>query len=164
MLPVRIFTLGRHRTKRSTDDYSAEALTNAGGAIADMFTPKDRGVASTVYSTAPYLGPGELLEGTMSEFDADMNSVVIGPIVGGYISETNVGSIPGWRFTFWLMFIIAALNWLLGFLFVPETVSVDISLVAVLLTSRSVCAHIATTTSAETAEAIWWAGALCERI
>ncbi|VDC05332.1 unnamed protein product [Peniophora sp. CBMAI 1063] len=83
--------------------FGASPLTNAGGSIADMFTPKERGVASTIYSTAPYLGP------------------VIGPIVGGYISETNVGAIPGWRFTFWLMFIIAALNWVLFYLLVPET-------------------------------------------
>ncbi|KZV70459.1 MFS general substrate transporter [Peniophora sp. CONT] len=83
--------------------FGASPLTNAGGAIADMFTPAERGIASTIYSTAPYLGP------------------VIGPIVGGFISETNVGVIPGWRFTFWLMFIIAALNWTLGFLFYAPT-------------------------------------------
>ncbi|KAI0033240.1 MFS general substrate transporter [Vararia minispora EC-137] len=81
--------------------FGASPLTNAGGAIADMYAPRERGIASAIYATAPYLGP------------------VIGPIVGGYISETNVGSIGGWRFTFWLMFIISTLNLLFGFLYAP---------------------------------------------
>lgn len=34
------------------------ALTNAGGAIADIFNARERGIASAIYSTAPYLGPG----------------------------------------------------------------------------------------------------------
>ncbi|KAI0319813.1 MFS general substrate transporter [Amylostereum chailletii] len=66
--------------------FGASPLTNAGGAIADMFSPRDRGMATAIYATAPYMGP------------------VIGPIAGGYISETNLG----WRFTFWMMFMISA--------------------------------------------------------
>lgn len=37
------------------------ALTNAGGAIADMWNARERGVATALYSTAPYLGPGEYI-------------------------------------------------------------------------------------------------------
>ena len=47
------------------------------------------------------------------------SAAVIGPIVGGYVSQTKLG----WRFPFWIMFIVAAVA-LLGFVFVlPETVS-----------------------------------------
>ncbi|KAI0060902.1 MFS general substrate transporter [Artomyces pyxidatus] len=79
--------------------FGSSPLTNAGGVIADMFTPRDRGVASALYATAPFLGP------------------VIGPIVGGYISQSRLG----WRFVFWLMFIFSALNFAFGALVTPET-------------------------------------------
>ncbi|TFY83439.1 hypothetical protein EWM64_g559 [Hericium alpestre] len=67
-------------------------LTNAGGAISDLFNARERGVASALYSTAPFLGP------------------VTGPIVGGFVSENPH---LGWRFTFWLMLILSAVNFFL---------------------------------------------------
>ncbi len=35
------------------------ALTNAGGALSDMWIPRERGFASSLYSTAPWMGPGK---------------------------------------------------------------------------------------------------------
>ncbi|CDO76524.1 hypothetical protein BN946_scf184750.g4 [Trametes cinnabarina] len=75
------------------------ALTNAGGALSDMWTPRERGIASALYGTAPWMGP------------------VLGPIVGGWISETRLG----WRFSFWIMFIVAGLNALACLIITPET-------------------------------------------
>ncbi|KAH9853982.1 MFS general substrate transporter [Lenzites betulinus] len=79
--------------------WGSAPLTNAGGALSDMWTPRERGVASSLYSTAPWMGP------------------VLGPIVGGWISETRLG----WRFAFWIMFIVSALNAIACILVTPET-------------------------------------------
>ncbi|TFY71750.1 hypothetical protein EVG20_g1245 [Dentipellis fragilis] len=76
-------------------------LTNAGGAISDIFTARERGIAAALYSTAPFLGP------------------VTGPIIGGYVSQSRH---LGWRWSFWLMFIISAVNLVFGTLATPETV------------------------------------------
>ncbi|KAI0262883.1 major facilitator superfamily domain-containing protein [Gloeopeniophorella convolvens] len=79
--------------------FGASPLTNAGGVIADVFTPRDRGVATSIYATVPYLGP------------------VVGPIAGGYISQSHLG----WRFTFWLMFILSVISLVCGVLVMSET-------------------------------------------
>ncbi|KAF8605506.1 MFS general substrate transporter [Ceratobasidium sp. AG-I] len=79
--------------------FGSSPLTNAGGCIADMFTAKDRGLASALFSMAPFAGP------------------VLGPIVGGYISESSAG----WRWNFWIMFIFSAVMFVLNILFVQET-------------------------------------------
>ncbi|KAI0736845.1 MFS general substrate transporter [Fomitopsis betulina] len=77
----------------------SSAFTNSGAALADMWLPKDRGVASSLYASAPFLGP------------------VVGPIVGGWVTTSRLG----WRFNFWIMFVAAAVAFL-GFVFVlPET-------------------------------------------
>jgi len=34
------------------------ALTNAGGAISDIWSFRERGLASAIYATVPFLGPG----------------------------------------------------------------------------------------------------------
>ena len=46
------------------------------------------------------------------------SAAVIGPIVGGYVSQTKLG----WRFPFWIMFIVSALNALACIFITPETV------------------------------------------
>lgn len=60
--------------------FGASPLTNAGGVIADMFSSRDRGLALSLFSAAPFLGP------------------VLGPIVGGFVGET-----VGWR---WIMGVV----------------------------------------------------------
>lgn len=51
----------------------------------------------------------------------DQYYIVLGPIVGGWISETKLG----WRFAFWIMFIVSALNALACIFITPETVRSD---------------------------------------
>ncbi|KAI0831039.1 major facilitator superfamily domain-containing protein, partial [Trametes gibbosa] len=79
--------------------FGSAPLTNAGGALSDMWIPRERGIASSLYGTAPWMGP------------------VLGPIVGGWISETRLG----WRFAFWIMFIVSAMNALACIFITPET-------------------------------------------
>ena len=45
--------------------FGSSPLTNAGGTIADMFEPAERGLATALFAAAPFLGP------------------VLGPIAGG---------------------------------------------------------------------------------
>ncbi|KAM5539116.1 hypothetical protein V8D89_007339 [Ganoderma adspersum] len=81
--------------------FGSAPLTNAGGALTDMWIARERGFASSIYGTAPWMGP------------------VFGPIVGGWVAQSPLG----WRFSFWIMFIISALN-ALGCIFItPETFS-----------------------------------------
>ncbi|EIW60614.1 MFS general substrate transporter [Trametes versicolor FP-101664 SS1] len=79
--------------------FGSAPLTNAGGALSDMWIARERGIAAALYGTAPWMGP------------------VLGPIVGGWISETSLG----WRFAFWIMFIVSALNALACIFITPET-------------------------------------------
>ena len=37
--------------------FGSSPLTNAGGVIADLFVASDRGLATAVFATAPFLGP-----------------------------------------------------------------------------------------------------------
>ncbi|KAG8716145.1 hypothetical protein FRC11_008626 [Ceratobasidium sp. 423] len=107
-LPFTLFHLGgalAHNiptllvTRFLAGAFGSSPLTNAGGTIADMFTAKDRGLASALFAMAPFAGP------------------VLGPIVGGYVSESRAG----WRWNFWIMFIFSAVMFVFGVLFVPET-------------------------------------------
>ncbi|KAG8724928.1 hypothetical protein FRC09_011819 [Ceratobasidium sp. 395] len=107
-LPFTLFHLGgalAHNaetlliTRFLAGAFGSSPLTNAGGTIADMFTARERGLASALFAMAPFAGP------------------VLGPIVGGYISESSAG----WRWNFWIMFIFSAVMFVLSTLFVPET-------------------------------------------
>ncbi|CAE6426807.1 unnamed protein product [Rhizoctonia solani] len=107
-LPFTLFHLGgalAHNiptllvTRFLAGSFGSSPLTNAGGTIADMFTAKDRGLASALFAMAPFAGP------------------VLGPIVGGYVSESRAG----WRWNFWIMFIFSAVMFVLSVLLVPET-------------------------------------------
>ncbi|KAH8819819.1 major facilitator superfamily domain-containing protein [Xylogone sp. PMI_703] len=73
-------------------------LTNAGGAIADLFSAEDRGIAMSVFASAPFLGPS------------------LGPIIGGFLGQSE-----GWRWVEGLMGIFAGTFWILQTLTVPET-------------------------------------------
>lgn len=37
--------------------FGSSPLTNAGGVIADMFSASQRGIAMTIFATAPFFGP-----------------------------------------------------------------------------------------------------------
>lgn len=73
-------------------------VTNGGGSIADMVLPEQRGVAMALYSVAPLAGP------------------IVGPIVGGFVSQSL-----GWRWTFWVLSIVAGVVSLLMLCFMRES-------------------------------------------
>ncbi|KAK4043980.1 putative transporter mfs2 [Parachaetomium inaequale] len=78
--------------------FGASPLTNAGGVIADMFNAQERGLATSVFAMAPFLGP------------------TIGPIAGGFLGEA-----AGWRWVEGLMATFTGLLWIACSLYVPET-------------------------------------------
>ncbi|KAL4789765.1 major facilitator superfamily domain-containing protein [Aspergillus venezuelensis] len=71
----------------------------AGCYFADFFDPVQRGLALAVFSGTTLVGP------------------IIGPIVGGFISESSLG----WRWTSWITMIMAATAGLIRLVFLPET-------------------------------------------
>ncbi|KAJ5925179.1 hypothetical protein N7454_007818 [Penicillium verhagenii] len=73
-------------------------LVIAGGVIADLFSPLQRGLALGVFVIAPFLGPS------------------VGPIIGGYISENG-----GWRWVQGFLALFSGVQWLLMLFFLPET-------------------------------------------
>ncbi|KAF8906065.1 major facilitator superfamily domain-containing protein [Gymnopilus junonius] len=83
-----------------TGIFGSSPLTNAGGVVSDIWNFRERGLASAIYSTVPFLGP------------------VIGPIVGGFVVQNPHLS---WRFNFWLMFTFAGLSLIAGYFWAPET-------------------------------------------
>ncbi|EUC26707.1 hypothetical protein COCCADRAFT_42284 [Bipolaris zeicola 26-R-13] len=91
-----IWTLIVHRFLASA--FGSSSLTNAGGVIADMFAPKQRGLAMAVFTAAPTLGP------------------VIGPIAGGFL-----GMKEGWRWIEGFLAILSGVLFILSIVVVPET-------------------------------------------
>ncbi|KAJ3571372.1 hypothetical protein NPX13_g5402 [Xylaria arbuscula] len=69
-----------------------------GGTIADLYDVGERGKALAMFGLGPLLGP------------------VIGPVIGGFVSEYI-----GWRWTFWLVLIIAGVVSLLAVPLMRET-------------------------------------------
>ncbi|KAI0078162.1 MFS general substrate transporter [Panus rudis PR-1116 ss-1] len=79
--------------------FGSSPLTNSSGTVSDIWTARERGVASAVYATAPFLGP------------------VFGPLISGWVAESRLG----WRFNFWIMLICSGFSLAFGFLVTPET-------------------------------------------
>ncbi|WVR03029.1 hypothetical protein IAU60_000018 [Kwoniella sp. DSM 27419] len=77
--------------------FGSAPLTLAGGTIADIWGPEERGFAIAIFAAAPYTGP------------------VIGPLIGGFI-----GKYAGWRWLYWVNMISAAVVWAFTLL-IPET-------------------------------------------
>ncbi|KAF8061465.1 major facilitator superfamily domain-containing protein [Lyophyllum atratum] len=84
-----------------TGIFGSSPLTNAGGTVSDIWNARERGLASAIYATVPFLGP------------------VIGPIVGGFVAENPH---LGWHFNFWLIFLFSGITLVLGYFITPETV------------------------------------------
>jgi len=78
--------------------FGSSPLTNAGGVVADLFAAKERGLAMSVFSIAPFMGP------------------VLGPIVGGFLGMTE-----GWRWVQGLMAIFSGVVFIWTIFVVPET-------------------------------------------
>ena len=51
--------------------FGSSPLTNAGGTLADLFNATERGLALSIFSAAPFMGP------------------VLGPIIGGFLGMTE---------------------------------------------------------------------------
>ncbi|KIM93298.1 hypothetical protein OIDMADRAFT_173323 [Oidiodendron maius Zn] len=79
--------------------FGCAPLAIIGGAFVDFWNPVDRGVAMCVFSAATFIGP------------------VVGPIMGGFITQSHLG----WRWTAWITLIMAALFGAIGIFIVPET-------------------------------------------
>ncbi|KAL5042511.1 hypothetical protein BDW71DRAFT_200551 [Aspergillus fruticulosus] len=77
---------------------SSGPLTVGGGTVADVVPPAQRGRAMSLFFTGPLLGP------------------VLGPIIGGFVSESI-----GWRWTFWIILILAGVSFAISILLLRET-------------------------------------------
>ncbi|KAF2094808.1 MFS general substrate transporter [Rhizodiscina lignyota] len=78
--------------------FGSSPLTNAGGVIADMFSARERGLAMSIFSAAPFLGP------------------VLGPIIGGFLGETE-----RWVWVMGLTATFSGAVWMVGTCLAPET-------------------------------------------
>lgn len=78
--------------------FGSSPLTNAGGVIADVFSPNDRGLAMSAFASALFLGP------------------CLGPITGGFLGQS-----AGWRWVEGYLAIFAGTVWIVCTFFVPET-------------------------------------------
>ncbi|KAF9892439.1 hypothetical protein FE257_001547 [Aspergillus nanangensis] len=79
--------------------FGCSPLAVVGGAMADFWNPVDRAVAIAMFSSATFVGP------------------VLGPIVGGFITDSYLG----WRWTAWITLITSASFGLFALIIVPET-------------------------------------------
>ncbi|EHA20273.1 hypothetical protein ASPNIDRAFT_51421 [Aspergillus niger ATCC 1015] len=79
--------------------FGCSPLAVVGGAMADFWDPVDRAVAIAAFASATFIGP------------------VLGPIVGGYLTDSYLG----WRWTAWITLIASGSFGLLAFIIVPET-------------------------------------------
>ncbi|KAL8812546.1 MAG: hypothetical protein Q9200_000946 [Gallowayella weberi] len=78
--------------------FGSSLLANAGGVVADIFEPRQRGLGIVVFSTAPLLGP------------------VLGPVFGGLISQH-----AGFQWLEGFLTLLSGILWVVVSLTVPET-------------------------------------------
>ncbi|KAG5981755.1 hypothetical protein E4U55_002584 [Claviceps digitariae] len=78
--------------------WGSSPLTNSGGVIADLFSARERGIATSIFALAPFLGPA------------------LGPIVSGFLAEA-----AGWRWVVGLTAIFTGTLWIIQSLVAPET-------------------------------------------
>ncbi|KAK4233152.1 major facilitator superfamily domain-containing protein [Achaetomium macrosporum] len=78
--------------------FGAATLTNSGAVIADIFHPRQRGLAITVYALVPLFAP------------------VLGPMVGTYVS-----GVWGWRWSMAVMALLSMTALAVAALVLPET-------------------------------------------
>lgn len=78
--------------------FGSSPMTNAGGAVADLFPAAKRGVPVAIFAAGPFLGPA------------------LGPIIGGF-----TGEYAGWRWVMGVMTITSGVLWILGIFLIPET-------------------------------------------
>lgn len=100
--------------------FGSSPLTNAGGVIADMFPATERGIASSIFSMAPFLGPalGKKPHHLLSTFVLRdiLMIILLGPIAGGFL-----GQAAGWRWVEGMTAIFTGIFWVISTLLYPET-------------------------------------------
>jgi len=79
--------------------FGAAPIALVSAMYSDFWDPSNRGTAMALYSVAAYAGP------------------TLGPVVGAFITQSHLG----WRWTAWLILILAAVFGIPAFLIVPET-------------------------------------------
>lgn len=79
--------------------FGSSSLAIGGGALADIWEPVHRGVAVRFVFAATFGGP------------------TIGPVIGGFIVQSNLG----WRWTQWITLIMSAAFGLFALIVLPET-------------------------------------------
>lgn len=79
--------------------FGAAPIALATATFADFWAPTERGIATSLYSATVYGGP------------------TLGPVVGAFVTESYLG----WRWTAWLILIMAAAFGIPAVIFVPET-------------------------------------------
>ncbi|KZV94680.1 MFS general substrate transporter [Exidia glandulosa HHB12029] len=77
----------------------AAPMAVAGGSVGDLWSPDERGLAMSIYSLAPLIGPAT------------------GPLVGGWVAQ-KAGD---WRWVYWSTSIAAGILQLVAFLVLRET-------------------------------------------
>lgn len=70
-----------------------------GGSLADIWIGSERGIAFSIFSAAPFLGPA------------------LGPIFGGLLADYS----GTWRWVYWTFLIVAGFGYAVFILIVPET-------------------------------------------
>lgn len=78
--------------------FGSVGIANGGGTISDMFEPSQRAGIFGWYLLGPLLGPS------------------LGPLLGGVIVQRL-----GWRWIFWILTIVCAVNTLTGYFFLKES-------------------------------------------
>ncbi|KAJ6104794.1 hypothetical protein N7523_011114 [Penicillium sp. IBT 18751x] len=78
--------------------FGSSPLTNAGGVIADIFPADQRGLATSLFAGAPFLGP------------------TLGPVIGGFLGEN-----AGWRWVQGFLAVFTGVIWMAETLCIPET-------------------------------------------
>ncbi|CAI7658268.1 unnamed protein product [Penicillium crustosum] len=78
--------------------FGSSAISNAGGVVSDMYTARDRGLATIAFIGAPFLGPS------------------LGPITCDFLAVSK-----GWEWVQGLTTIFNGVVFLLGIAFIPET-------------------------------------------
>ncbi|KAG6000785.1 hypothetical protein E4U21_005019, partial [Claviceps maximensis] len=78
--------------------WGSSPLTNSGAVIADLFSARERGIATSIFALAPFLGPA------------------LGPIVSGFLAQA-----AGWRWVVGLTAIFTGTLWIVQSLVAPET-------------------------------------------
>ncbi|KAJ5979491.1 Major facilitator superfamily domain general substrate transporter [Penicillium viridicatum] len=82
---------------------AASYMSTGGGTVADLLPKEERGVAMALFTAGPLLGP------------------VVGPIVGGFVTENL-----SWRWTFYLILMLAGAVTAASFIIMRETSAVII--------------------------------------